>query len=103
MMQFLDLAVLLPVIAALTVITNILVEVLKTVTYKKIPTQFLAVIIAQGLTMTVYWAYITINMLPAAWYFNVAAVVVGMMVAYAAMFGFDTLKAALNGDERDGK
>lgn len=97
MMQFLDLAVLLPIIAVLTVITNILVEVLKTVTYKKIPTQFLAVIIAEVLTMTVYMAYITINMIPTVWYFTVAAVVVGMMVAYAAMFGFDTLKAALKG------
>lgn len=100
MVQFLDLAVLLPIIMALTMITNILVEVLKTVTYKKIPTQFLAIIIAQVLTMTVYSAYITVNMLPTAWYFHVAAVVVGMMVAYAAMFGFDTLKAALNGDDR---
>lgn len=100
MVQFLDLAVLLPIIMALTMITNILVEVLKTVTYKKIPTQFLAIIIAQVLTMTVYFAYITVNMLPTAWYFHVAAVVVGMMVAYAAMFGFDTLKAALNGDDR---
>jgi len=26
-----------------------------------------------------------------------------MMVAYAAMFGFDTLKNALNGDDNDGK
>ncbi|WP_458397455.1 hypothetical protein [Anaerotignum sp.] len=102
MMQFLDLAVLLPIIAALTVITNILVEVLKTVTYKKIPTQFLAVIIAQVLTFTVYSAYITINMLPAVWYFHIAAFVVGMMVAYAAMFGFDTLKNALEGRDKDG-
>ena len=97
MMQFFDLAVLLPIIAVLTVITNILVEVLKTVTYRVIPTQFLAVVIAVGLTMTVYWAYITVNMIPSVWYFHIAAVVVGMMVAYAAMFGFDTLKAALKG------
>ena len=101
MMQFLDLAVLLPIIAVLTVITNILVEVLKTVTYKKIPTQFLAVIIAQVLTMTVYMAYITVNMIPSVWYFHIAAVVVGMMVAYAAMFGFDTLKAALKGVDKN--
>ena len=30
------------------------------------------------------------------WYMVVAAVVVGMMVAYAAMFGFDKLKEALD-------
>jgi hypothetical protein len=30
------------------------------------------------------------------WVHNVAAIVVGFMVAYAAMFGFDTLKEVLN-------
>ena len=103
MTQFIDITVLLPVMAVLTAITNILVEVLKEVTYKVVPTQFLAVAVAEGLTMTVYSAYITINMLPTVWYFHVAALVVGMMVAYAAMFGFDTLKNALNGDDNDGK
>lgn len=101
MMQFLDLAVLLPIIAVLTVITNILVEVLKTVTYKIIPTQFLAVAIAEGLTMTVYFAYIMTHVIQVYWFYHVAAVVVGMMVAYAAMFGFDTLKEALKGVDKN--
>lgn len=97
MTQFIDITVLLPVIAVLTAITNILVEVLKEVTYKIIPTQFLAVAVAEGVTMTVYFAYLMNTLTPTCWYYHVAAVVVGMMVAYAAMFGFDTLKKALNG------
>ena len=100
MEQFIDIAVLLPVIAVLTAITNILVEVLKEVTYKIIPTQFLAVAVAEGLTMTAYFAYIMTHMVRTYWFYHVAAVVVGMMVAYAAMFGFDTLKQALNGDDK---
>jgi len=101
MEQFFNLAGLLPVIAVLTAVTNVLVEVLKEVTYKIIPTQFLAVAVAEGLTMASYFAYAINNTLPTYWYYTIAAAVVGMMVAYAAMFGFDTLKKALNGDDEE--
>lgn len=100
MEQFFNLATLLPVIAVLTAVTNVLVEVLKEVTYKHIPTQFLAVAVAEGLTLCAYCWYAITNMIPLYWYYNVGAVVIGMMVAYAAMFGFDTLKKALNGDDK---
>ena len=99
METFIDITMLLPVIAVLTAITNILVEVLKTVTYKLIPTQFLAIAVAEGLTFTVYFAYIMNTMIPTHWYYHVFAGVVGMMVAYSAMFGFDTLKKALEGKD----
>ena len=99
METFIDITMLLPVIAVLTAITNILVEVLKTVTYKLIPTQFLAIAVAEGLTFTLYFAYIMNTMLPTYWYYQVFAGVVGLMVAYAAMFGFDTLKKALEGKD----
>ena len=96
MEQFFDTAVLLPVIAALTAVTNILVEVLKEVTYRIIPTQFLAVAVAEGLTLAAYFAYGMDRLTEVYWYHTAAAGVVGLMVAYAAMFGFDTLKKALN-------
>lgn len=102
MEQFFNLATLLPIIAALTAVTNVLVEVLKEVTYKVIPTQFLAVAVAEGLTLCAYCWYAIVNMLPMHWYYTVGAVVIGMMVAYAAMFGFDTLKNALEGRDKDG-
>ena len=95
MTQIIDISVLLPVIGVLTVVTNIIVEVLKKLTYNIIPTQFLAVAIAEGLTFAVYMWYIMTNMIPVFWFHHVAAVVVGFMVAYAAMFGFDTLRNAL--------
>ena len=99
METFIDITMLLPVIAVLTAITNILVEVLKTVTYKLIPTQFLAIAVAEGLTFALYFAYIMNTLQPTYWYYHVFAGVVGMMVAYAAMFGFDTLKKALEGKD----
>lgn len=97
MERIFDLTVLLPVLAVLTAVTNILVEVLKEVTYRRIPTQFLAVAVSETLTMTAFFAYGVQQFDVVRWYHTVAAVVAGMMVAYAAMFGFDTLKNALSG------
>ena len=101
MTQLIDISVLLPVIGVLTVVTNIIVEVLKKVTYNIIPTQFLAVAIAEGLTWAVYMWHIMTNTIKVFWFHNVAAIVVGFMVAYAAMFGFDTLKNALEVKNND--
>ena len=58
MTQFIDIPVLLTIIGILTVLTNIIVEVLKKLTYNIIPTQFLAVAIAMGLTWAVYMWYV---------------------------------------------
>ena len=96
MTQFIDIPVLLTVIGVLTVLTNIIVEVLKKLTYNIIPTQFLAVAIAMGLTWAVYMWYILTHTVAVLWVHNIAVIVVGFMVAYAAMFGFDTLKDVLS-------
>ena len=101
MEQIFDMTVLLPVLALLTAVTNILVEVLKEVTYRHIPTQFLAVAVAEGLTVASYFAYTMQQGMAVHWYHTAAAVVAGMMVAYAAMFGFDTLKDALSGKDEE--
>ena len=94
-MEMIDISMLLTVIGILTAVTNIVVEVLKKVTYNIIPTEFLAVIVAEVLTIVLYIAYCNKCGIVTVWYFNVAAVVVGFMVAYAAMFGFEKLKEAL--------
>ena len=106
MTQIIDIPVLLTVIGVLTVITNIIVEVLKKMTYNFIPTQFLAVAVAMGLTWAVFMWYVLTYNIMTIWIYYVAVIVVGFMVAYAAMFGFDTLKNALNkaiGGEDNGK
>ena len=94
-MEMFNLSMFLTCLGVLTAITNIIVEVLKKVTYNIIPTEFLAVIVAEVLTIVLYIAYCNKCGIVTVWYFNVAAVVVGVMVAYAAMFGFEKLKEAL--------
>ena len=89
------LPMLITVIGSLVAVVNIIVEVLKKFTEKYIPTNVLAVIISMVLTLTVFFAWCSINAVVVQWDLVVAAVVVGFFVAYAAMFGFDKLKEVL--------
>lgn len=91
----LNLSVILSIIGVLVVLTNIIVQVLKKVTWGKLPTNILAVIISMALTLVTFFAYCQIKGIVVVWYMVVAAVVLGFLVAYAAMFGFDKLKEAL--------
>lgn len=83
---------LLTIVGALVVLVNIITEVLKKVTWDRIPTQFLALLVAQVLTLVAFFGYCQIMHVAVAWYMIIAAVVVGFMVAYAAMFGFEKLR-----------
>lgn len=89
------LPMLITVIGSLVAVVNIIVEVLKKFTEKYVPTNVLAVIISMVLTLTVFFAWCSINAVVVQWYLVVAAIVVGFFVAYAAMFGFDKLKEVL--------
>lgn len=90
-----DWSVILSIVGVLVVLTNIIVQVLKKLTWDKLPTNILAVTVAMGLTLVAFFAWCQVKSLPIVWYMVAAAVVVGFMVAYAAMFGFDKLKEAI--------
>lgn len=87
--------VLLSIIGALVVVTNIIVQVLKNLTWDKLPTNILAVIVSMVLTLVAFFAYCQICSIAVEWYMVVAAVVVGFLTSYAAMFGFDKLKESI--------
>lgn len=94
-MEMIDYAVLMTIIGALTVLTNLITEVVKPITQIKLPTELTATIIAEVLTLVAYFGWSDYKALTVEWYTVVAAVVVGLLVSYAAQFGFDKLKAAL--------
>lgn len=83
------------IVAILTVITNIIVQVLKKATWDKIPTNLLAVIVAMALTLAAFLAIFQIQTMIITWYMVAAVVVLGLFVAYAAMFGFDKFREAM--------
>ena len=73
---------------------NIIVEVVKKV-FPKVPTTLLATALSVVITMVAFFAWAAIIDLTVLWYYVVAAFVLGLFVAYAAMFGFDKFKQAL--------
>lgn len=83
------------IIGVLVVLTNIIVQVLKKVTWEKIPTNILAIIVSMALTLVTFFAYCQTNAITVVWYMVVAAVVLGFMVSYAALFGYDKLMEAI--------
>lgn len=90
-----DWSVILSIVGVLVVVTNIVVQVLKKVTWDVLPTNILATIVAMVLTLAAFFAWCQIKSLVAVWYMVAAAVVMGFFVAYAAMFGFDKLKEVI--------
>ena len=88
---------LIAMIGVLVALTNLMVQVLKQVTWSKLPTNMLTLIVALALTVLFGLAYCQIKSVPLTWYLIVSLVVAGFLVAYAAMFGFDKLKEILEG------
>ena len=87
-------SVLLAVMAALVFITNIVVEVVKGL-FPKVPTNIVAVVVALVITVLAVLILCAVLEITVMWYYAVGAVVLGIFVGYAAMFGFDKFKDAL--------
>lgn len=96
-----DLSVIIAIVGALVALTNIITEVIKKVTWDKLPTNILALIVSEALTIAAGIAYFQANEIIVAWYGYVALVILGALVAYAAMFGFDKLKEILNWGQKN--
>lgn len=91
----LNVSTLIAIVGALTIVTNIIVQVLKKATWDKLPTNLLAIAVAMLLTLVAFFGYMAYMNYVVVWYYVAAAVVVGFAVAYAAMFGFDKFKEAI--------
>ena len=96
-----ELSVIIAIVGVLVALTNVIVEVAKKATWDKLPTNILALFVAVALTLAAGFAYCQIEAITITWYIVVAFVVVGFMVAYAAMFGFDKLKEIMNWGEKN--
>lgn len=95
-----DMALIVTLIGILVALTNVITEVVKKLTWDKMPTNVLAVVVGELLTLSSGLAYFQVNGIEVVWYYVVALVVIGFMVSYAAMFGFDKLKEIMNWGEK---
>lgn len=86
-----DLTVIIPILGVLVALTNVIVQVVKKATWDKLPTNIVALAVAETLTVAAGIAYFQIRAVAMTWYIVAALIVGGFMVAYAAMFGYDKL------------
>lgn len=86
-------SILLTIIAVLVFVTNIIVEVIKGL-FPRVPTNIVAVVIALIVTVVALYIMCSVMEITVMWYYAVGAVVLGIFVGYAAMFGFDKFKSA---------
>ncbi len=88
-------SIILPVVLALMIVTNIIVEVVKGLTWGKLPTNVLAFFVAMAVTLLAFFAMCQIASVRVTWYMVVGAIVLGFFVCFAAMYGFDKLKQTM--------
>ena len=96
-----DLTQIIPIIGVLVALTNVIVQVLKKATWDKLPTNVLALVIAMLLCLVAGIAYCQVNAISITWYLVAALIVLGFLVAYAAMFGFDKLQEIMKWNKVD--
>lgn len=87
-------SILLFAMAVLVFGVNIIVELVKNL-FPKVPTNFVAAAVALILTVLAVCILCAAVGIPIQWYYIAGAVILGLFVGYAAMFGFDKFKAAL--------
>lgn len=81
------------IIASLVIVVNIVTEVVKNVfELKNAKTiNIFVTIFSVILTVLCMIAYVQLEAIVLTWYMAVAFIIIGFMVAYAAMFGYDKL------------
>ena len=80
-------------VAILVFVTNIIVEVIKNI-FPKLPTNLLAMIVAMIVTAMAAAVLLAYQEIAFIWYYVPMVLILGLFVAYAAMFGFDKFKEA---------
>lgn len=90
-----DISTLLTVIGVLVFVVNVVTQVMKKALPDTFPTNLFVIIFSVVLTVAAFAAYAQIYIISITWYLVVGAVILGFLVAYAAMFGFDKLKETM--------
>lgn len=72
-------------------VTTITVEVVKGL-FKKVPTNIVAFVVSMIVTILAVIILCAVLEITFVWYYIVAAILLGIFVAYASMYGFDKFK-----------
>lgn len=81
-------SIILGLMFALTTAVQLIVEVIKRLV-PKVPTDLVVFLVSIALTVLALFIGAEILQITIMWYYAIGAVILGIFVAYAAMFGFD--------------
>lgn len=88
-----NLTTLIMVISALAFVVSVFTEVTKNISiFKKIPTDLQVLTVSVLLTVLSYFAYASYSNGKITWYYIVGAFVIGLFVAFVAMYGWDKFR-----------
>lgn len=88
----LNLEMLLSVMGALVFLVNVIVEVTKNLyPLNQVHTNYYVTGLSIVLTVLIYFSYISYSGRKFIWYYLVAAIILGFLVAYVSMLGWDKL------------
>ena len=91
MMEF-NIATLIFIFGILVFLVNVIVEITKTIfPFNQVHTNIYTLVLSISLTVLSYFVYISYSCSKFIWYYLFAAVIVGFLVAYVAMMGYDKL------------
>ncbi len=90
-------AVLVSIVGLLAFIVSLITQVIKGIKWlDKVPTDILVFVLSIVLTVTVFFAWMQYMQYAVVWYMIVAAVIIGFVVAFVAMFGWEKLSKLLS-------
>ena len=100
----LNMATIMVIIGILTFMVNVIVEITKGVyPLNQVHTNYYVLGLSLMLSILSYFIYLSYAGAAFIWYYLIAAIVIGFVVAYCAMFGWEKLiklyKASLKGSE----
>ena len=88
-----NLTMIIAAVGVIAFIVSVITQVLKGVgVFKKLPTDLMVFVLSIGITITAFVAYAQYIKLTILWYMIVAAILLGFIVAFVAMYGWEKLK-----------
>ena len=88
-------SIILGIMFALTTAVQLIVEVVKRLV-PRVPTDLVVFLVSIALAVLMLFIGAEVLQITVMWYYAVGAVILGIFVAYAAMFGFDKFTALWN-------
>lgn len=79
----------LAVVGALAFLVTVVTEVIKSLgIFKKVPTDLVVIVLSLAITLVAFFAYMDYAKVAVLWYYVVAAITLGFIVAFIAMYGW---------------